>query len=139
MSSSTAVYVYSLSTVNNVFRLLLRVQLLADDFARNGFKTVMPDILNNDPIIDFNDPTFDREKWFAAHGPESWTGVVDAVVAALKAEGVTRIGTTGYCFGGPPAFFLAFKNESHATVVAHPSGLAVPEDFEVGSAFLHAT
>ncbi|KAJ3557497.1 hypothetical protein NM688_g1441 [Phlebia brevispora] len=96
----------------------------------NGIKTVMPDILNGDPIVDFNDPAFDRQKWLAAHGPESWEHVVDKVVAALKETGVTRFGTTGYCFGAPPAFYLAYKNESQVTVLAHPSRLQVPEDLE---------
>ncbi|KAI0339413.1 alpha/beta-hydrolase [Trametopsis cervina] len=109
---------------------LINNKLLADDFARNGFKTVIPDILNGDPIVNFGDPSFDINAWIAKHGPESWISVVDKVVEALKQEGVTRFGTTGFCFGAPPAFYLAFKNESHATVLNHPSRLAVPGDLE---------
>ena len=98
----------------------------------------MPDLFNKDPILDFNfgDPNFNREKWLAAHGPESWRAIVDSVVEALKADGVTKIGTTGYCFGAPPAFYLAFKNEAHVTVLAHPSRLAIPGDFEVSGRYL---
>lgn len=116
--------VFGLALVNN--------RLIADGFAANGFRTVAPDILNDDPILEssFKDPNWDRQAWAAKHGPESWYGVVDAVVATLKEGGVTRIGTTGYCFGAPPAFYLAFKNESHVTVVTHPSRLVVPDDFE---------
>ena len=51
-------------------------------------------------------------------------------MAALKAEGVTRIATTGYCYGAPPAFYLARKGISVATVVSHPS-LLKPESIEV--------
>lgn len=91
----------------------------------------MPDILNGDPVVNFGDPSFDRQKWVSAHGPESWMPVVDKVVASLKEAGVTRFGTTGYCFGAPPAFYLAFKNESHVTVLSHPSRLAIPADLEV--------
>ncbi|KAI0085737.1 alpha/beta-hydrolase [Irpex rosettiformis] len=109
---------------------LINNKLLADDFAENGWRTIIPDILNGDPIIDFNDPAFDRNAWIARHDINSWTEAVDKVVAALKAEGVTRIGTTGFCFGAPPAFYLAFKHESHVTVVSHPSRLAVPDDLE---------
>ena len=109
-----------------------KTQLLADDFARHGFKTVMPDLFHGDARdISTMNPTFDRAKWVAKHGPETWYGVLDAVVAALKAEGVTRIGTSGYCFGAPPAFYLALKNEVHVTVLAHPSHLDVPGDLEV--------
>ncbi|KAI0079092.1 alpha/beta-hydrolase [Panus rudis PR-1116 ss-1] len=118
--------VFGLSLINNK----ASVNLLVDDFARHGYWTVAPDILNDDPIVDFNSPTFNRELWFSKHGRDSWIPVVDKVVEALKAQGVTRIGTTGYCFGAPPAFYLALKNESHVTVVTHPSLLKVPEDIE---------
>jgi len=117
--------------LTDVFGLeLINNKLLVDDFARNGYKTIAPDILNGEPLVDFNSPTFDRAGWVSRHGPDSWKSVVDKVVDALKASGVTRIGTTGYCFGAPPAFYLALKNESHVTVVAHPSRLEVPGDLE---------
>ncbi|KAI0369103.1 hypothetical protein BV20DRAFT_1053402 [Pilatotrama ljubarskyi] len=45
-------------------------------------------------------------------GPDSWKPVLDAVVASLRAEGVTWIGTTGYCSGAPPAWYLALKGDS---------------------------
>ena len=106
-------------------------QLLADDFARNGFKTIVLDLFNGDPITALNDPSFDRVQWQARHGPDSWKSIVDNVVEALKAQGVTRIGTSGYCFGAPPAFYLALKNESHVTVLSHPSRLTYPDDLEV--------
>ena len=109
------------------------LQLIADTFAQNGFKTVMPDILHNDPITEANlkDPNWSFQEWIPKHGPSTWESTVDNVVAALKDQGVTRIGTTGYCFGAPPAFYLAYKNEAHVTVVAHPSRIAEPEHFEV--------
>jgi len=119
--------------LSDVFGIpLINNRLLADDFARNGFKVVMPDILVGDPIADeeLNSGNFDFGAWFAKHPDSSWQNVVDKVVGALKEQGVTRFGTTGYCFGAPPAFYLAFKNESHATVVSHPSRLQVPADLE---------
>ncbi|KAI0917870.1 hypothetical protein AcW1_006887 [Taiwanofungus camphoratus] len=107
-------------------------KLLADDFARNGFKVVMPDILAGDPINDelMNSGKVDFAAWFPKHTPQSWQGPLDHVVAALKETGVTRFGTTSYCFGAPPALYLALKNASHATVLAHPSRLTVPSDLE---------
>ncbi|OSX64121.1 hypothetical protein POSPLADRAFT_1045241 [Postia placenta MAD-698-R-SB12] len=111
---------------------LINNKLLADDIARNGFKVVMPDIFNGDPIgeMDLNNASFNREAWFARHPEETWKTAVDPVVAALKEQGVTRFGTTGYCFGAPPAWYLACKNESHVTVVSHPSRLKIPDDLE---------
>ena len=130
--SSTTVYVSSVNIQNKTHLIeFIGLQLLADDFARNGFWTVMPDILNGDPRQTLNDPNFDAAEWIAKHGPDSWKPVVDKVVEALKAQGVTRIGTTGYCFGAPPAFYLALKHESHVTVLSHPSRLVYPDDLEV--------
>lgn len=93
----------------------------------------MPDILNGDPRSEesLGDPNFDRAHWVSKHGPESWQPVIDKVVEALREQGVTRMGTTGYCFGAPPAIYLALKNDSHVTVLSHPSRLAFPDIFEV--------
>ena len=38
--------------------------------------------------------------WFPKHQSEQVRKPLDAVIAALKADGVTRFGATGYCFGG---------------------------------------
>ena len=94
--------------------------------------------MNADPITEENlkDPNFDYPKWFVNHGPDSWKPVVDKTVAALKEQGVTRFGTAAYCFGAPPALYLAFKDDAHVNVFAHPSRVTVP-DLEVrGSSFL---
>ena len=72
---------------------------------------------------------WDRAGWFARHGPDSWQPVVDKTIAALKELGATRFGTTAYCFGAPAAFYLAYKVDTHVTVLAHPSrAFAVPDD-----------
>ena len=102
-----------------------------DDFARNGYRIIAPDILNDDPVIDFNAPGFDIYAWIGKHASETWIPSVDAVVEALKAEGVTRVGTTGYCFGAGPCWHLGLKNESHVTVLNHPTLLKTPQSFEV--------
>lgn len=78
-----------------------------------------------------NDPNWDRQSWLAKHDGESWKDAIAKVVPAIKAQGVTRIGTVGYCFGAPPALLLGIKNEAHVTVLTHPSRLEVPQDFEV--------
>jgi len=110
--------IFGLALVNN--------KLLVDDFARNGFYTVMPDLFFGDPIPEnaMGDPSFDRAGWMARHGFETVTPIVDSVVAALKEKGITRIGTNGYCFGAPPAFDLAYANVAHVTVVTHPSRIS---------------
>jgi len=114
---------------------LENAQLLVDDFARNGFKVIAPDYLNGDPIpadaMLFGDkPSFDIGAWFANHGADKTRPTLDKVVAALKADGITKIGAIGYCFGGRYVFDLAFDNAIQASVVNHPSLLKVPDDLD---------
>ncbi|KAF8159866.1 dienelactone hydrolase endo-1,3,1,4-beta-D-glucanase [Crassisporium funariophilum] len=111
---------------------LINAQLMADDFAGNGFKTIVPDYLNGDPIpadalIGEN---FDIMKWFPNHTQAQTRPTLDKVIDALKADGITEFGATGYCFGGRYVFDLAFENIIKVAVVSHPSLLQVPADLE---------
>ncbi|TRM64789.1 dienelactone hydrolase [Schizophyllum amplum] len=112
---------------------LVNSQLVADDFANNGFKVVMPDYLNGDPVpADGLSPTnnFDLMAWFGNHTNEQTRAPLDKVIAGLKEQGVTTFGATGYCLGGRYVFDLAFDNVIKAGVVAHPSLLEMPADGE---------
>jgi len=112
---------------------LVNSRLLADDFAKNGFKTVVPDILHGDPIpADALNPgsTFDITKWFPGHGQNETRPIIDKVIEGLRKEGVTEFGVLGYCFGGRYCFDLAFDKIPKAVMVAHPSLLQVPADLE---------
>ena len=88
--------------------------------------------MNGDAVDEesVEDSNFDFPKWISKHGPDSWGPVLDKTVAALKEQGVTRFGTTAYCFGGPAAFYLTFKGDAHVNVIAHPTAMTV-SDFEV--------
>ncbi|KAI6101210.1 dienelactone hydrolase [Pisolithus sp. B1] len=111
---------------------LINAQLLVDDFARNGFKTIAIDYLNGDPVPDnaFTGGKYDFPAWLAKHGNEQTRPNVDKVVTALREQGVKDFGSTGYCFGARYGFDLAFENITKVTVVSHPSLLEVPEDLE---------
>ncbi|KAF9054721.1 dienelactone hydrolase endo-1,3,1,4-beta-D-glucanase [Panaeolus papilionaceus] len=112
---------------------LINAQLLVDDFAANGFKTIAVDYFNNDPApADGMNPgsTWDISKWFPNHGSNVTRPILDKVIKALKAQGITAFGATGYCFGGRYVFDLAFENIIQASVVSHPSLLEVPADLE---------
>ncbi|KAJ7764800.1 dienelactone hydrolase endo-1,3,1,4-beta-D-glucanase [Mycena metata] len=116
-------------------------QLLADDFARNGLRTVIPEILNNDPVsVDAFAPgaNFDLLGWLKNHGNTETRPPIDKVIAALKADGVTSIAAVGYCFGARYVFDLAFENIISVGAVAHPSLLEVPADLEKWAAISKA-
>ncbi|KZW03094.1 alpha/beta-hydrolase [Exidia glandulosa HHB12029] len=108
-------------------------QLLADDFARNGFQVYMPDYLHDDPVNDalFADPNWEINRdWFPTHMEEYTRPLLDAVIVGLKERGITVFGATGYCFGGRYSLDLAFENLVHAIAITHPSAISTPADFE---------
>ncbi|EIN09463.1 alpha/beta-hydrolase [Punctularia strigosozonata HHB-11173 SS5] len=117
----------------DVFGLAQNNKLVADAFAKNGFKTILPDYLNGDPIsedvLTGKVPGFTINDWFANHGPDKTRPPLDKVINALKTQGVTIFGATGYCLGARYAFDLAFENIPKAVVVNHPS-LLEPSDLE---------
>ncbi|KAF8900269.1 hypothetical protein CPB84DRAFT_1847331 [Gymnopilus junonius] len=108
--------------------------LLADAFAENGFKTIIPDLLNGGPVPPSGlayAPDFDLGKWFTNHSQEQTRPPLDKVINALKEQGVTTFGATGYCFSTARYVFdLTFENTNKASVVAHSSLLKVPDDLE---------
>ncbi|KAI0795811.1 alpha/beta-hydrolase [Abortiporus biennis] len=100
-------------------------QLQADDFALNGIRTVVVDYFGGDPLpADAMDPgsTYDFFTWLKRHLPPSTKhDIVQKVIDGLKAEGVKRFATTGYCFGARIGFDFALKGETHVTTVSHPT------------------
>ncbi len=94
----------------------------------------MPDLFKGDPIpVDGLNPgsTFDFGSWLGKHSTDEVVGIIRNVIDALKAEGVTKFGAVGYCFGARPAFDLVFAGEIHAVAVSHPSLLKIPDDLQV--------
>ncbi|KAJ3908782.1 dienelactone hydrolase endo-1,3,1,4-beta-D-glucanase [Lentinula edodes] len=116
---------------------LINNRLLADDFAANGFKTVIPDLFSGDPapVSAFNPgSTWSLTEWFKSHGPKNTRPSIDKIIEGLKKDGVTSFGVIGYCFGGRYTFDLAFDGIPKAAAVAHPSLLKIPEDLETFAA-----
>ncbi|KZV61921.1 alpha/beta-hydrolase [Peniophora sp. CONT] len=102
--------------------------LLADSYARNGFQTYAPDLFADDaaPLgrVYPDGTAWDLKAWFPKHAPASTLERVRAVMAALRAQGVTKFAAAGYCYGGRLAFDLAFAHEITAAVVSHPALLS---------------
>ncbi|KAJ3568984.1 hypothetical protein NP233_g5346 [Leucocoprinus birnbaumii] len=116
--------VFGIEFINN--------KLLADDFARNGFFTVIPDYLNGDALEPdaMQKPGFNVGAWFANHGADKTRPPLDKVIAGLKDQGVKEFAAIGYCFGARYVFDLALENVIKASVVCHPSLIQVPADIE---------
>ena len=108
----------------------INAQLIADQFAANGYFVVMPDLFEGDPVKLNRPEGFDIMQWIQKGGPEGkghMAGQVDPIVEAtikhIKEElGVKKIGAVGYCFGGKYVCrFLALGKGVDVGYTAHPS------------------
>ncbi|KAK1235642.1 hypothetical protein PQX77_001127 [Marasmius sp. AFHP31] len=111
--------VFGLPLVNN--------KLLADNFAAQGYAVFVPDYLNGDPAP-ADDPNFNLTEWLGRHGPEQTLPPTQAVLGALRDNGVKKIGVTGYCFGGIYTTILSQANQVEVAVMSHPSLFTIPDD-----------
>ncbi|KAI1634276.1 dienelactone hydrolase [Biscogniauxia mediterranea] len=113
---------------------LLENRLLADSFGRAGYLTVAPDMFNGTPAPgDINGvPTFNLTEFLNDHRPEITDPIIATAVDYLyNTAGVTKVVTTGYCFGGRYAFrMLAEGKGVEVGFAAHPSLL---EDAEINA------
>uniref|UniRef100_A0A7N2LW95 Dienelactone hydrolase domain-containing protein n=1 Tax=Quercus lobata TaxID=97700 RepID=A0A7N2LW95_QUELO len=113
---------------------------LADKVASAGYLVVVPDFFYGDPIINFNDPTFDRDSWRKTHNTDKGYEDAKPVLTALKSRGVSAIGAAGFCWGGKVVAKLASSTDIQAAVVLHPGKITEDEidDVKVPIAILGA-
>ncbi|KAL0571978.1 hypothetical protein V5O48_009980 [Marasmius crinis-equi] len=114
--------IFGLPLVNN--------KLLADDFARAGYAVFAPDYLNGD-AAPADDPNFNLTEWLPTHGVDATLPPTRAVLGALREKGFSKVGVTGYCFGGLYTTLLSQTNEVEVAVMSHPSLLTIPDDIDV--------
>lgn len=103
------------------------VLLIADVLAkRSGFKVYIPDILNDDPVKNFDG----LPDWLQKHSPEVTRPLVDGFVGKLREEvGASAfVGVIGYCFGAKYALHqITESGPASAAAIAHPSFVGIEE------------
>jgi dienelactone hydrolase len=91
----------------DVMGIWVNSQLMADQFAANGYFCIIPDIFNGD-ALSLNRPAgFDLKKWISEgsdgknpHTTAAVDPIVEATIKIIKEElGFAKIGAVGYCFG----------------------------------------
>ncbi|KAH6851454.1 dienelactone hydrolase [Alternaria rosae] len=105
------------------------IQLIADQFAQNGYLTVIPDVFNGSEVPFPVPESFDLQEYIKTTMPKTDTvdPMFEKVIKHLRDElEVKRLGGIGYCFGGK--YVCRFLKEGglsnggiDAGFTAHPS------------------
>ncbi|KAI0382321.1 dienelactone hydrolase [Hypomontagnella monticulosa] len=114
--------------VPDVIGIWLNSKLMADQYAANGYLTLVIDPFNGDPLSLSRPAGFDFMAWLKhgtdgdnPHTEEAVDPIIEAAIKYLKEElGVKRLGAVGYCFG---AKYVARHSKTgiQCGYFAHPS------------------
>ncbi|KAK9448823.1 dienelactone hydrolase [Limtongia smithiae] len=114
--------------ITDVFgHVLSNAQLLADDFAAQGYYVIVPDLFNGDaipwmPFSELAGGGFDLGTWLGKHGLEVTEPIVEKVLGHIKEDfSPTFIGATGYCFGAKYVVRLLGSKKIDVGAISHPS------------------
>ncbi|TVY20245.1 Hydrolase tropI [Lachnellula arida] len=116
--------------VPDVIGIWQNSQLMADQYAANGYYTIIPDVFNGDPMsLNDNFETFDFMGWLTKgsngknpHTAEAIDPIIQKSIEYLKEQGFKKIGGVGYCFGAKYVVRFMPKGKGiDVGYVAHPS------------------
>lgn len=104
-------------------------KLMADQFAANGYYTLIVDLFNGDPMSVNMPEGFDFMSWLTKgttgdnpHTKEAVDPIVEKSIAYLREQGYRKIGAVGYCFGAKYVCrFMTGGKGIDVGYVAHPS------------------
>jgi len=104
-------------------------KLIADQYAANGYYTLIVDLFNGDALSLNRPDDFDIKAWLTKgtggnnpHTFEAVDPIVEKSIKYLKEQGFTKIGAVGYCFGGKYVVrFMPTGKGIDVGFVAHPS------------------
>ena len=88
--------------VTDIFGIFSNSQLLADEFASQGYLTVIPDLFKGDQISvnDMDSGKVDFPAWMPKHQPDNIDPIVAASIKYVRETlGVKKVAAVGYCFG----------------------------------------
>jgi dienelactone hydrolase len=86
--------------VTDVLGIYANSQFLADDFAANGWLTVIPDLFEGNPVTldEFNSGIDLRSR--LANYTAKTDPIIDKTIKYLRETlGIKKIGAAGYCYG----------------------------------------
>jgi hypothetical protein len=92
--------------LSDIFGIYVNAQLLADEFAENGYLAVLPDLFRGDAIklSDMESGRANLPEWLPKHQTPVVDPIVEATIKYVRGDlGVKRVAGVGYCFGGKVA------------------------------------
>ncbi|OOQ87156.1 dienelactone hydrolase family protein [Penicillium brasilianum] len=110
--------------LTDIFGIFPNSQLLADEFAKNGYLTVIPDLFQGDQIsvADMESGKADLPAWLPKHQPANVDPVVEASIKYVRETlGVKKVGAVGYCFGAKYVTRFLKTDKVDVGFAAHPS------------------
>ncbi|KAF2001394.1 alpha/beta-hydrolase [Amniculicola lignicola CBS 123094] len=102
----------------------INVQLIADQFAANGYFTVIPDMFNGNPYPQNPAPGVDIWSWMKSDMPntDKLDPLLDEVLKEMRGSyECKKVGSVGYCFGGKYVVRTLKPGKIDAGYTAHPS------------------
>jgi len=104
-------------------------KLMSDQYAANGYYTIIPDLFNGDAMTLNRPDDFDFMAWLTKgtsgdnpHTFQAIDPIVEKSIKYLQGKGYKKIGAVGYCFGAKyVARFMATGKGIDVGYVAHPS------------------
>jgi dienelactone hydrolase len=88
--------------LTDVFGIFSNAQMLADEFAKSGYLTVIPDLFQGDQISvdDMDSGIADLASWLPKHQTANLDPIVEAAIKFVRETlGVKKVGAVGYCLG----------------------------------------
>ncbi|KAJ5156308.1 hypothetical protein N7492_009111 [Penicillium capsulatum] len=110
--------------LTDIFGLFPNAKLLADEFANNGYLTLIPDLFRGDQIsiADADAGKMNIPAWLPNHQPTTVDPIVDSTIKyARETLGVKQIGAVGYCFGAKYVIRFLKPGKIDVGYSAHPS------------------
>jgi dienelactone hydrolase len=100
----------------------INAQLIADQFAANGYFVVMPDLFAGDPVPLNRPEGFQIMDWLKNHLPDKTDPIIEAALKEMQEKyGCKKIGAVGYCFGAKYVARYLKKGKIDVGYCAHPS------------------
>ncbi|KAH8432104.1 uncharacterized protein LDX57_009750 [Aspergillus melleus] len=109
---------------------LINVQLIADQFAAQGYFVVVPDLFTGDSVPLNRPAGFKIMDWVQNHLPPQTEPIIDAVIREMRGRfGCRRVGGVGYCFGGKYVCRYLKPGQLDVGFIAHPT-MVEPEELQ---------